>query len=147
MVVYIGADHRGFELKEKIKKWLAENQVAEQDLGALTYDQADDYPDYASEVAKKVAEDRNSRGIVICGSGVGVDIAANKIKGIRCGFGHSAKQIESARSHDDINVLAIPSDYLGENDVREIVKAFLNTEYISEERHQRRIDKIAGLEQ
>jgi ribose 5-phosphate isomerase B len=146
MRIYIGADHRGFELKEKVKKWLAESNITEQDVGALTYDQTDDYPDFASEVALKVAKDKEARGIVICGSGVGVDIAANKIKGIRCGFGHSAKQIESARSHDNINVLAIPADYLGENDVKEIVKAFLNTDYVSEERHQRRIDKIAGLE-
>ena len=146
MKVYLGADHRGFNMKEAIKKWLAEQHIETHDEGALTYDQQDDYTDTTKSVAEKVKEDKTARGIVFCGSGVGVDITANKVKGIRCGFAHTPKQIESARSHDDINILAVPADYMDEETIKETVKTFLNTEYIPEERHQRRIDKIHKLE-
>lgn len=150
MNIYLGADHRGFELKEAIKVWLAENKLTGHDEGAFSYDQTDDYPDFTKAVAENVTRDlengEDARGIVFCGSGVGVDITANKMPGIRCGFAHTEKQIESARSHDDINVLAVPADYLDEETVKKIIKTFLHTDFVPEDRHTRRIDKITEIE-
>ena len=150
MRVYLGADHRGFKLKEEIKTWFLENNILVEDLGALSYDQNDDYPIYAQKVAEKVSQDvkkdLDSRGVVICGSGVGVDIVANKFKHIRSGLAVSTKQIEEARKDDDINILAIPSDFISEEEAKEIVQIFLKPPFAREEKKIRRLGEIEKIE-
>ena len=147
MKIFLGADHRGFELKEKIKKWLSEWKFEYEDMGAFEYNKDDDYPDFAQKVAENVASNpEQNRGVLVCGSGVGVAIAANKIKGIRAGTAINAKQIKDSVSDEDTNVLAISADYVSEKDAMEIVKSFLNTKFSGEERHVRRINKINKIE-
>ena len=145
-MIYIGADHRGFKLKEKIKKWLDEWGHDYQDVGAFEVDPNDDFPVYASKVAESITE-LEDRGIIICGSGVGVDEVANKFDGIRSGLAINREQIEAARNDDNINVLAIASDYIVEDDAREIVKTFLETEFSDEERFNRRLAEIGDIEE
>src|SRR3989338_5799987 len=119
MKVYLGADHRGFKLKEELKMWLLENKITGKDLGAFEYDPGDDYPIYAQKVARQVSQDieknLDSRGIVICGSGVGVDIVANKVNHIRSG-------------------LAVSSDFVSGEIAKKIVKVFLKTKFSKEEK-------------
>ncbi|MBI1974622.1 MAG: RpiB/LacA/LacB family sugar-phosphate isomerase [Candidatus Zambryskibacteria bacterium] len=142
MKIYLGADHRGFELKEKIKNWLSEWEYEFDDCGALSYDKNDDYPDFSKVVAKKVLESIDSRGILICGSGVGMSIAANRFKDIRAGLGINPDQIRDSVNDEDTNILTISADYTPENDVKEIVKSFLSTKFSGAERHIRRINKL-----
>ena len=139
-MIYLGADHRGFQLKEKIKAYLDEQGLEYQDLGNTILDPEDDYTDWAKMVAERVM--RDNRGIIICGSGVGVSITANKISGVRCGLGFNLDQIKQAREHDDINCLALPADYLDKDKAIEIVRAFLETEFDNQEKYKRRIGKI-----
>src|SRR3990167_2156290 len=106
MKIYLGADHRGFQLKEELKQFLETNYDVE-DCGAFEKIESDDYTDFAIKVAEKVSSNEGSRGIVICGSGVGVDITANKFPKIRCGLGINREQIKAARNDDDVNVLAL----------------------------------------
>ena len=145
-MIYLGTDHRGFKLKEKVKQWLTEWNYDYHDVGALEYNQNDDYPVYASKVAESMTEPED-RGIVICGSGVGVDDVANKYDGIRSGLAINKEQIEVARKDDNINVLAIASDFTPEEDAQEIVKTFLNTEFADEERFNRRLGEIGEIEE
>ena len=133
-------------MKEKIKQWLSEWGYQYEDMGAFEYNQDDDYPDFAKAVAEKVAAESDTRGILVCGSGVGVIIVANKIKGIRAGTAISAPQMKDSVSDENTNVLGISADYLSEQ-AQEIVKAFLETNFSGEERHIRRINKIKELEQ
>jgi ribose 5-phosphate isomerase B len=146
MKIYIGADHRGFALKEKIKVWLANWNYQSEDVGAFEHNESDDYPDFAELVAKKVAADAGSKGILLCGSDIGVTIAANKIKGIRAGGATIAEQIQAAVYDDDINVLTIGADYLNEEQAKEIVKIFLEAKFSNGRRFVRRIEKINNLE-
>lgn len=150
MKVYIGADHRGFEVKGKIKNWLTDDQLEIKDLGAIEYDPNDDYPLVAGKVAENVSKDIESgiesRGIVICGSGSGVDIVANKFKNIRSGLAINHQQIKKAREDDDINVLALSAEYLTENEIKDSVKAFLFSEFSGEEKKKRRIEEIEKIE-
>jgi ribose 5-phosphate isomerase B len=141
-MIYIGSDHRGFALKGKIKQWLAERDIEFKDLGSDHYDPEDDYPDFAHLVAKKVDEEEGSRGILICGSGVGMDIVANRYPKVRCGLGFSPLQIIEAREDDDINCLAIAADFTDEEEVKEIIEAFLKTKFSGQERKKRRIKNI-----
>lgn len=145
MKIYIGADHRGFELKQKLFDYLARDHDI-QDLGAREFTDNDDFVEYAVNVALKVSQENSSRGIVICGSGAGVEIAANKVKGVRCSLGQSREQVSKAREADNINVLAISSDFTDLETAKALVEAFLSTQYINSENHQRRIEKIKGLE-
>lgn len=144
-MIFIGGDHRGWRLKEKIKEWLSENNIDFVDVGASSYDQGDDYPDYSIKVGEKVAMEKG-KGIVICGSGVGACIAANKVKGIRAGLCLLAKQVRAARNDDDINVLVLSADMVSEADNVEMVSVFLETVFGSEERYIRRINKIKDYE-
>ncbi len=148
-MIYLGADHRGFALKEKIKQWLLEWNYQYEDMGALEYNTDDDYPDFATAVATAVAlslsKGENSKGILICGSGVGVIIVANKIKNIRAGTAINARQIKDSVSDEDTNILGISADYLADQ-AQEVVKTFLETKFSGEERHLRRINKIKELE-
>ncbi len=117
-----------------------------EDMGAFHSDPDDDYPEFALKVAKSIV-DQEDRGIVICGSGVGVDEVANKVSGIRCGLAINKDQIRSARHDDDINVLALASDHTSEDDAKEIVKIFLDTDFSGEERYQRRIHEVEEIEE
>lgn len=149
-MIYLGADHRGFALKEKLKSWLAKWNYEYEDLGALEYDKNDDYPDFATAVAGTVAlslsKGENSKGVLICGSGIGVAIVANKTKGARAGTAINAKQIHDSVNDEDLNVLAISADYTSESEAREIMKTFLETKFSGAERHVRRVNKIKSLE-
>lgn len=148
--MYLGADHRGYELKEKIKSWLSDWGYEFEDMGAHEYDKNDDYPDFATAVAKAVAlslsKGESAKGVLVCGSGIGVAIAANKIKGILAGTAASAEQVKASVNDEDLNVLAIPADYTSEDQTKEIVKIFLETKFSGEERHIRRINKIKKIE-
>jgi len=141
-MMYLGADHRGFALKEKAKKWLSEFGYQYEDMGAFEYNKDDDYPDFAQSVAQRVAEDPQSRGILICGSGVGVAIAANKVKGIRAGTAINAKQIKDSVGDEDTNIVAISADYILEDEAKEIIKSFVEAKFSKAERHVRRIAKF-----
>lgn len=148
MKIFLGSDHRGFELKEKLKEWLKDHSYSVEDLGARELVPDDDYSDYAIAVAGKVAElpDEN-RGILICGSGHGMDIVANKFKGIRAAIGFNAAVAKQSREHEDANVLVIAADWSAPHEAGEILKTFLETKFSEEERNMRRIKKIAELEQ
>jgi len=147
MVIYLGADHRGFNLKERIKKILHEQGYEVFDFGNTSYDEEDDYPDFASAVAKKIsAEPERDRGIVVCGSGAGMEIVANKFKGVRAATAISADQIYKARHDDDINVLSLAADFTEEEDAGKMVKVFLETPFGGVARHKRRLAKITQIE-
>ncbi|OGH17329.1 MAG: hypothetical protein A3C22_02040 [Candidatus Levybacteria bacterium RIFCSPHIGHO2_02_FULL_37_10] len=150
MKVYLGADHRGFKLKEELKTWFLENKISVKDLGAFEHNPDDDYPLFAQKVARNVAGDLKKnlgvRGIVICGSGVGVNIVANKFNHIRSGLALNAKQVGQARKDDDINILAIPSDFVNEEEAKKIVKIFLKTPFSKEDKKIRRLGEIDKIE-
>lgn len=146
MKVYIGADHRGFELKEKVNKWLFEWGYEFFDVGADHLDPKDDYPLYAQEVASLVSKDKNSRGILLCGSGVGMDVTANKFDGIRASVGISAVQVQAGRHDDDMNVLVLAVNFIEENEAKKMVKTFLETEFGAKERYKRRLEEIKKIE-
>lgn len=146
MNIYLGADHRGFELKGKIKKWLFEWQHDFIDLGALSLVPTDDYTIYAEAVAKKIQENSDSFGILICGSGVGVDVVANKFDGIRSSIGKSPDQIIAGRKDDDMNVLVIAADFTSDNEAKSMVKVFLETKFANLERFNKRLNDIKTIE-
>lgn len=144
-MIYLGSDHRGFELKEKIKDWLKEWSYQYEDMGPFEYNKDDDYPDFAKAVADKVV--LGGRGIIICGSGIGIAVAANKVKGVRAGTAMESDQIKAAVHDEDINVLALPADFLSEDKIKDIVKSFIEAKFGNEDRYNRRLDKIKQLEQ
>lgn len=143
MTIYIGADHRGFHLKERLVVWLREQGYEVFDCGNSVHDPEDDFPDFSFAVADKVVADEGSRGIVICGSGGGVTIAANKVAGVRCTTAVHVADVKHNRKADDINVLALSSDYTDFDETKELVDAFIRVEYESVEKHNRRLNKIA----
>lgn len=146
-MIYIGSDHRGFALKDKIKNLLIEQGVSFEDVGPFEFDKDDDYPDFAKKVGEDVASAETvSRGILICGSGIGVCIAANKIKGVRAGTMAEVEQVKASVADEDTNVLCLSADYTAEEKNLDIVKAFLESEFSGEERHVRRVNKIQELE-
>lgn len=147
MTIYIGADHRGFELKEQLKKWLTEQGHQIEDCGNTVYDPDDDFPDFALAVATEVGQDDQARGIVICGSGVGVSVAANKVKGVRASTAINQDEVHHARAHTDLNVLAISADYTDQSTTQQLVQTFLNTPFDRYPRFQRRLKKIRDYEQ
>ncbi len=144
-MIYLGADHRGFELKEKLKDFFDELGYDYEDMGAFSNDPSDDYPEFATKVAEHLLHTED-RGIVICGSGVGVDEVANKVPGVRCGLAMNKEQIRAARHDDDINCLALAADFTNEDQAKEIVKIFLDTDFAEEDRYKRRIQEISDLE-
>lgn len=145
-MIYLGADHRGYELKEKIARWLFEWGYDFLDVGAQSLDPKDDYTKYASEVASLVAKSKRSRGIVLCGSGVGVDVVVNKFDGIRASVGISGEQVKAGRNDDDMDILVIAADYTDEYEAKEMVKAFLETKFGGKERYKRRLKEIEKIE-
>ena len=146
MKVFLGSDHRGFELKNTLLEYVKSLGYEVQDCGALEYNKEDDYPDFAKAVGEKIVEDNSSLGIVICGSGAGITVAANKIKGVRCSLGFNPMQVKSGKEDDDTNILGIACNYTNESESKELVKIFLETNYDPAERHQRRLDKISQME-
>lgn len=140
-MIAIGSDHGGFELKELIIRHLEEQGVDVNDMGC--YDKSScDYPVYGRAVAKAVADGSCEKGIVICTTGIGISITANKVKGIRAALCADTLSAKLTRLHNDANVLALGAGIVGPNLAVEIVDAFLNTDFSGEERHQRRIDGI-----
>lgn len=146
MKIYIGADHRGYELKEKIAKWLFEMNYEFTDLGATSYDPNDDYVKYAEEVASLVADNNGSRGVLVCGSGVGVDIVANKFDGVRASVGKNVLQVKAGRKDDDMNVLALSADFTIVKEAKAMLIAFIETKFDEAARHERRLDDIEKIE-
>lgn len=142
----ICADHGGFDLKEKIKSFLKENNFDVVDFGAETLDNADDFPDYVIPLAKAVASDEVFRGIAICGSGVGACIAANKIAGVRAALITEHFSAHQGVEDDDMNLICLGGRITGFASAEELVLAFLNAKFIGAERHLRRLRKIQNLE-
>ncbi|OGE16651.1 hypothetical protein A2858_02295 [Candidatus Daviesbacteria bacterium RIFCSPHIGHO2_01_FULL_36_37] len=166
MKIYIGADHTGFELKEKIRTYLSELGHEVEDCGAFEYDKSDDYPDFIAKTAQSVSKDlENSLGIVIGGSGQGEAMAANKIKGIRCALfygpalaveaidinGNSSDDpyeiLKLTRIHNGANVLSLGVRFLTEAQAKEAVKVWLDAPFATEDRHIKRIEKIKKIEE
>ncbi|MBQ2124945.1 MAG: ribose 5-phosphate isomerase B [Spirochaetales bacterium] len=143
-MIYIGCDHGGFALKQEIFKYIKEDLALEiEDLGCHDTSSVD-YPDYAEKVCKKVVSE-NAQGILICGTGIGISIAANKINGIRCALCSEPFSAEMTRKHNNANVLAMGGRTTGPELAKSIVKAFLSTDFEGG-RHQNRLDKISALE-
>ncbi len=148
MLIYIGADHRGFELKEKIKNLLKLRGYAAVDLGNVRYNENDDYPLFAVKVAQQVSSEfETARGILLCGSGVGVSVVANKFQHIRAALAATPDQAFDSRNEDDSNILSLGADYLDEEAAKKIVLTWLETPFSGEERHQRRLEEISRLEE
>ncbi|HEV2340803.1 MAG TPA: ribose 5-phosphate isomerase B [Candidatus Acidoferrales bacterium] len=149
MKLVIGSDHAGFQLKETTRDLLQAKGYDVLDVGAFN-ENPSDYPDFAEAVAKAVIEGRAERGIVICGSGVGAGVAANKVPGIRAGQCHDTYSAHQGVEHDDMNVLVLGARVIGSALAQELVTAFLGATYKGhepgQERLQRRVDKIASIE-
>jgi RpiB/LacA/LacB family sugar-phosphate isomerase len=143
--IALAADHAGFELKEKIAGYLEAKGFEVMDLG--THDQESaDYPDFARAIGKVIQEEKTERGILVCGSGVGACVAANKMSGVRAGLCHDTYSAHQGVEHDDINVLCLGARIIGEELAKELVSAFLAARFTGEERHVRRLAKIKEME-
>jgi len=145
MRIAIGADHAGFALKERIKAHLFELKHDLLDLGTHSTESVD-YPDFAEAVGLAIRDERAERGILVCGSGVGASVAANKVRGVRAGLCHDYYSAHQGVEHDDINVLVLGGRIVGENVALELVDAFLGARFTAEERHQRRLEKVRAIE-
>lgn len=145
MNISIGCDHGALALKNKVARHLEAMGHTVTDCGTHTPDSCD-YPDYAAAAAREVAEGRCQRGIVLCTTGIGVSIAANKVRGIRCALLSDVLSAKMTRLHNDTNMMALGAGITGENLALEIVDTWLNTDFSKEDRHQRRIDKVMALE-
>ena len=146
MRVAIAADHAGFELKTELAGLLRESGQEVVDLGASSYNADDDYPDFAEAAAVAVANGDVQRSVLICGSGVGASIAANKVKGARAALCHDSYSAHQGVEHDDMNVLVLGSRVIGSALARELVETFLRAEFSGEARHVRRLNKVKALE-
>ena len=146
MKIAVGADHGGWSLKADIVKLLEQAGHAVLDLGAHALDPKDDYPDYAIAVGKAVQAGQAERGIVICGSGIGACVAANKLRGIRAGLCHDTYSAHQGVEHDDMNVLCLGARIVGAEVARELVRAFVGAQFSTDERFARRLAKVVALE-
>lgn len=159
MKIYLGADHRGYKLKEQIFAWLVEKDYLIEDLGAYEHLPDDDFTEYAEKVASVVGEhytkiEREEHelhgeivGILFCGSGVGADIAANKFDGVRASIGKEVGQVKAGREDDDMNVLVIAANFTSASEAKKMIAAFLSTDFKGEERHLRRLEDIKRIEE
>lgn len=145
MRIAIAADHAGFSLKEGLTRWLHGHGHEVEDLGT-TSAESTDYPDYAEAVAHRVAAGSVDRGVLVCSTGIGMSIAANKIAGIRAAVGANDEAVKLTRSHNDANILAIGARFTGEAEAKHLIQVFLDTGFDGGARHSRRIEKIAKLE-
>ena len=146
MKIALGSDHAGFEIKEIIKSFLTSSNIDFVDLGAYEFDALDDYPDFAKNVGYAIRNGEAQKGIIVCGSGVGASIPANKIKGVRAGLCHDGYSAHQGVEHDDMNVLCIGSRIIGIELIKEIIISFINAKFSGEERHSRRLQKLLDIE-
>lgn len=144
-MIAIGSDHGGYDLKQRVIQYLEEKGIQCQDMGCHSKASCD-YPVFGHAVAKAVAEGKCDKGIVICTTGIGISISANKVAGIRCALCSDALSARMTRLHNDANVLAMGAGIVGENLALDIVETFLGTEFSGEERHRRRVDLIEKTE-
>jgi ribose 5-phosphate isomerase B len=145
MKVFVGADHRGYELKNQVCEHLRHRGFSVEDEGALTLDNHDDYPKYAYTVVTKVLGEDGSFGILICGSGQGMAMAANKVRGVRAALAWSPAEARAARHDDDANVLVLPADMIDVDTALAVTEDFLREKFSGEERHRRRLEQIEEL--
>ena len=143
MPVFIATDHRGFELKNKLVEYLQEKDIRVEDFGNYRLDPLDDYPDFAQKVAQAVQQNpQENLGIVICGSGIGVSIAVNRFKQIRCGVALNESQVQHGRENDHTNILAIASDYTNFEMAKKYVDVFLSSHPKEGDKYVRRVNKL-----
>lgn len=142
-MIYLASDHAGFKLKNQLKEFLEQSREIK-DLGPSEYKKGDDYPDYAEKLAKKVSGTK-AKGILICGSGHGMNITSNKFQGVYATICWNQLSASYARSHNDTNVLCLPSRLIGLTLAKKIVETWLETDFSGSKRHRRRIDKIKDL--
>src|SRR5216684_9214687 len=145
MRLVVGSDHAGYDLKEQMTAYLRELGHQVTDIGSHSTAPVD-YPDYAEAAGLAVREGRADRGVVICGSGVGASVAANKLPGIRAGLCHDTYSAHQGVEHDDMNVLVLGARVIGTEMAHELVRAFIGAEFSGEERHRRRLAKVKALE-
>jgi len=146
-IIAIAADHGGFELKEQLKNYLGSfSDVQILDLGAEEYNAWDDYPDFAILAAQSIVNKQADKAIVVCGSGVGACVAANKFKNVRAGICHDAYSAHQGVEHDDMNVLCLGGRIIGIEVAKEIIYKFVNAKFSGQERHVRRLNKVLELE-
>ncbi len=146
MKLVVGSDHAGFALKQEVAEALRRQGHQVLDAGAHAVEPADDYPDFAVAVGRAVAEGRAERGVLICGSGVGASVAANKLHGVRAAVCHDTYSAHQGVEHDDMNVLVLGSRVVAEALAHELVGAFVAARFSGEERHRRRLEKVRALD-
>ncbi|MDD2822870.1 MAG: RpiB/LacA/LacB family sugar-phosphate isomerase [Candidatus Daviesbacteria bacterium] len=146
-MIYLGADHRGFELKQKLFQRLKDEGMMVSDLGNDHLDPNDDYPDFAEKVAEATVSSLENKGILLCGSGVGVDMVANKVPGVRAALVDDVTVARQSREHEDVNVISLPADVLDEEEAWNIIKIFLSTPFSGDERHIRRLEEVKDIEE
>lgn len=144
MKIALGADHAGFELKQKVKEYLGKKGIEVNDIGTNSTESVD-YPDFARLVAHEVAQHRADYGVLVCGSGIGMAITANKVGGIRAANVSDEQDARLSREHNNANVLAIGARIIGDEKAMKIIDIFLNTQFAGG-RHERRVEKIAAIE-
>jgi ribose 5-phosphate isomerase B len=145
MKIALGADHAGFPLKQKIKEWLSERGIDVEDEGTISTDSVD-YPDFARKVGEDVAGKKADRGILVCGSGIGMAMAANKVPGVRAANVHTVYEAQMSREHNDANVLTLGARVITDDEAHSILDMWLRTKFAGG-RHQKRVDKIMQIEQ
>jgi ribose 5-phosphate isomerase B len=146
MKIALAADHAGFLLKASLAPWLDSQNCEILDLGAYIYNAEDDYTDFAEDVAEALQNGQSQRGILICGSGVGASVAANKFKGVYAALCHDTYSAHQGVEHDNLNVLCLGGRIIGVELAKEIISAFLKASYLGSERFQRRLGKIREIE-
>ena len=147
MRVAVGGDHAGFEMKNLIAEHVRALGHTVDDAGAYEYDALDDFPDFSEAVAVRVVDGRAERGLIVCGSGVGASVAANKVRGVRAGLCHDTYSARQGVEHDDMNVVCIGARIIGEELAKEVVTAFLSARFIEgEEKYVRRLNKVLDIE-
>jgi ribose 5-phosphate isomerase B len=147
VTVAVAADHAGLDMKQQVAEYLRELGHEVYDLGAHRCDPQDDYPDFAEALAVAVAEGRVERGVLICGSGIGASVAANKVPGVRAGLAHDVYSAHQGVEHDDMNVLVLGARVIGPEVARELARTFLEARFSGEERHERRLAKVRAIEE
>jgi ribose 5-phosphate isomerase B len=146
MNISIGADHAGYDMKMKLVEFMQKLGHTVNDVGTHDPSQPDDYPDYAVLVAHDLRSGKAERGVLVCGSGVGVSVAANKFKGVRAGLCHDHYSAHRGVEHDDMNVLVVGARIIGQMMAEDVTAAFLGAKFTNEERHVRRLNKVKGIE-
>jgi len=146
MIIILGADHGGYKLKEEIKNWLGQWHLEFKDFGAHEFKPDDDYPDFAWPVAVEVGSQQGALGILVCRSGQGESIVANKAKGARAALCWNEQTAHAARNDDDANILCLPADYVTVDNAKKIVETFLKTPFGTHERYARRVNKVKKID-